>query len=202
MLDALKNLSDWLSGNGTAYKTSTYYTQIKSYFPVEADARSFALRLIIHYVGDIHQPLHAVAEVDSTYPSGDKGGNAESIPSKSGANNLHAVWDSVAYEYAGTPVLPLSNTDWSWYTTTEQTLASQYKVDKTKLHDYDFAYWAQESYDLAVSTVYPGVVPGQALSDAYVTKAREALHSSIMYGGNRLSDLIKTIYAPKATGFL
>lgn len=119
VVDALQNLSDWLSGNGTAYKTSTYYTQIKSYFPVEADARSFALRLIIHYVGDLHQPLHAVAEVDSTYPSGDKGGNAESIPSKSGANNLHAVWDSVAYEYAGTPVLPLSNTDWSWYTTTE-----------------------------------------------------------------------------------
>ncbi len=53
-MDALQNLSDWLAGKGTAYKTSTYYTQIKSYFPNEADARSFALRLIIHYVGDIH----------------------------------------------------------------------------------------------------------------------------------------------------
>lgn len=54
VLDALQNLSDWLAGRGTAYKTSTYYTQIKGYFPNEADARSFALRLIIHYVGDIH----------------------------------------------------------------------------------------------------------------------------------------------------
>lgn len=61
--------------------------------------------MIIHYVGDLHQPLHAVAEVDSKYPSGDQGGNAESLPSICGAGNLHAVWDSVAYNYCGYPVL-------------------------------------------------------------------------------------------------
>ena len=33
------------------------------------------------------------------------------------------------------PILPLSSADWSWYTTTEQTLASTYKVDKALLYD-------------------------------------------------------------------
>jgi hypothetical protein len=91
--------------NGTAYKSSYYYTQVNKNFPTDSDGRSFALRMLIHYVGDLHQPLHAVAEVDSTYPSGDKGGNAEAIPSICGAANLHAVWDSVAYNYCGYPVL-------------------------------------------------------------------------------------------------
>jgi len=98
-------LTDWISDNGSAYKSSYYYSQITKNFPSDADGRSFALRLIIHYVGDLHQPLHAVAEVDSKYPSGDSGGNAESLPSICGAGNLHAVWDSVAYNYCGYPVL-------------------------------------------------------------------------------------------------
>lgn len=107
-----------MSGSGTAYKTSHYYTTIKNSYPAEADARSFALRLIIHYVGDLHQPLHTTAEVDSTYKSGDNGGNAEKIPTIDGVSNLHAVWDSVAYEYTGFPVQPFSAADWSWYTET------------------------------------------------------------------------------------
>jgi hypothetical protein len=91
--------------NGTAYKSSYYYSQITKNFPADSDGRSFALRLLIHYVGDLHQPLHAVTEVDSTYPSGDRGGNLEAIPSICGAANLHAVWDSVAYNYCGYPAL-------------------------------------------------------------------------------------------------
>ena len=59
--------------------------------------------MIIHYVGDVHQPLHSAALVDSKYPSGDRGGNSESIPSKDGVGNLHAVWDSVLYTWTGYP---------------------------------------------------------------------------------------------------
>lgn len=156
VLDALEALTSWLSNNGTSYKSSYYYKEIKNYFPNESEARSFALRLVIHYVGDIHQPLHAVAEVDSTYPSGDRGGNDEKLPSRSGASNLHAVWDSVAYEYTGRPSLPLSSSDWTWYSTQASTLASKYSVNKNKLHDGDFQAWADEGLELAKTTVYPG----------------------------------------------
>jgi len=79
--------------------------EIVSKFSYESDQRSFVLRLIVHYVGDLHQPEHSTALVDSKYPSGDRGGNSEKIPSKDGANNLHAVWDSVVYEYTGRPSL-------------------------------------------------------------------------------------------------
>ena len=53
-MDALTNLTAWLKNSGTANKSSYYYKEIMASFPNEADARSFALRLVIHYVGDIH----------------------------------------------------------------------------------------------------------------------------------------------------
>ena len=61
--------------------------------------------MLVHYVGDVHQPEHAAALVDSEYPTGDRGGNSEKIPSKDGVSSLHFVWDSVLYEYTGRPTL-------------------------------------------------------------------------------------------------
>lgn len=61
--------------------------------------------MIIHYVADIHQPLHAVVGISEEYPSGDHGGNYESLPSLCTASNLHAVWDSVLYDYCDRPDL-------------------------------------------------------------------------------------------------
>ena len=101
---ALEALTAWLKDEGD-YALSTYYKQIAAVFDNVADQRSFALRLVIHYVGDIHQPLHAVSGVSSDYPTGDRGGNEEWIPFICGAGELHAVWDSVIYNYCGYPSL-------------------------------------------------------------------------------------------------
>jgi len=79
----------------------------------EDDAKSYALRLLIHYLGDIHQPLHASSRVDSRYPKGDRGGNSFRVPSIDGASNLHSVWDSVVYDHADTPSLPYSSSGWN-----------------------------------------------------------------------------------------
>ena len=106
-----------------------YYKQIQDWFSYEVDQVSFALRLIIHYVGDAHQPLHAVAEVDDDHPTGDRGGNDQWVPNKDGAGNLHAVWDSVLYEYTGYPNLPLSDSDWNHFTNVAADLASKYDTN-------------------------------------------------------------------------
>lgn len=46
-----------------------------------------ALRYLIHFVGDVHQPLHAVSDADL-------GGNCERLnPPVDTARNLHALWD-------------------------------------------------------------------------------------------------------------
>jgi len=53
VVDALTDLVGFLKGEKDA-TTSKYVAQIATYFPVESDQRSFTLRLIIHYLGDIH----------------------------------------------------------------------------------------------------------------------------------------------------
>lgn len=194
-VNAMVSLTQWLSNDGSAYKDSYYYKTIKQYFPDEEDARSFALRLVIHYVGDVHQPLHATTLVNDSYPNGDAGGNFEHMPNICGATNLHAVWDSLAYNYCGYPELPLDSSDWTWYTQTEQTLAGDYPIDKSQLYDGDFQKWADESYQISKSSVYPDVHVNQPLSDEYVQQATDILSSRVMYAGYRLSNLLKQIYS-------
>ena len=46
-----------------------------------------SLRYLVHFVGDIHQPLHAVSDAD-------QGGNCEQLQEPfETAKNLHALWD-------------------------------------------------------------------------------------------------------------
>jgi len=45
------------------------------------------LAFLIHFVGDIHQPLHAANDAD-------RGGNCVTVDSSTRAKNLHAAWDT------------------------------------------------------------------------------------------------------------
>src|SRR3981081_3429647 len=62
------NIVKALGDNVQILKTST-----------DQNAQAQALRFIIHFLGDIHQPLHCATRVDSTHPDGDHGGNLVSI---------------------------------------------------------------------------------------------------------------------------
>lgn len=74
-------------------------TEVQELSTSEASAKSYALRLLIHYLGDIHQPLHCATRVDKAYPEGDRGGNLFPLPNHYATDDLHAVWDSVLYNY-------------------------------------------------------------------------------------------------------
>jgi len=50
-------------------------------------------RTLIHLVGDIHQPLHAVSRYTKAHPGGDAGGNLFYIKYNN-IHNLHALWDA------------------------------------------------------------------------------------------------------------
>lgn len=62
--------------------------------------RSFNLRLLIHYLGDVHQPLHTADRYTLDFPNGDQGGNLFFLkPIEHGINELHALWDSVVNKF-------------------------------------------------------------------------------------------------------
>jgi hypothetical protein len=57
-------------------------------------AKAEALRYVVHFIGDLHQPLH-----DET--NGDKGGNARQVLFDGHPDNLHWVWDTGLLQHLG-----------------------------------------------------------------------------------------------------
>lgn len=51
----------------------------------------------MHYVGDVHQPLHGSERYSEDHPSGDVGGNLFTLQTYDGSKNLHAAWDALVY---------------------------------------------------------------------------------------------------------
>jgi len=53
--------------------------------------KSFALRMLIHFIGDIHQPLHMATQFTPDHPNGDRGGKEFKIQNY--YPTIHALWD-------------------------------------------------------------------------------------------------------------
>lgn len=63
-----------------------------------------AFKLLLHYIGDLHQPMHTCSVYDRrAFRNGDKGGNLSRIRNKFGIGNLHALWDSAFYYFRKFP---------------------------------------------------------------------------------------------------
>lgn len=60
---------------------------------------NFVLRNFIHTFADLHQPLHVVGGLSSTFPQGDLGGNLWKFQQPCAFSNLHALWDAGAGDY-------------------------------------------------------------------------------------------------------
>lgn len=52
----------------------------------EISAREDALKFFVHFMGDVHQPLHICGKM--------KGGNLALVKWRHAKSNLHKVWDS------------------------------------------------------------------------------------------------------------
>ena len=91
---------------------------------------AFNLRLLIHYTGDIHQPLHTVSRYAEDFPKGDMGGNLFMLEEKEGINELHALWDSTIYEFDQDFQQPLSEDSWDQLGEISSTVRSEYPTDE------------------------------------------------------------------------
>jgi hypothetical protein len=179
------NIVKALQDNVEILKTST-----------DKDAQAQALRFIIHFVGDIHQPLHSATRVSSANPEGDRGGNLVSIQVASKKTNLHSYWDGGIGSFPKTgpnfAPPPLSQIGPAAATAMAGNPATNPKV---KLNEpLNFNGWADESFALAKSTAYKGMRNGVTPSAAYNTKARKVARQRVAWGGYRLAALLNSIW--------
>jgi hypothetical protein len=100
-----------------------------------------ALRFLIHFVGDIHQPLHAASDADL-------GGNCEQLnPPVDSARNLHALWD-------GGMLTEIEKDDTVLAANLEAYLAQLGSRVQKKWAKGDERDWAWESHQLADQVIY------------------------------------------------
>jgi len=192
----ISDIINWLSHNKESnFEDSVTYTATMKFFDQDQseEAESFVLRLLIHFLGDIHQPCHSVERVDDAYPKGDRGCNSLHLKNKSGASNLHAVWDSLIYEETGREHLPLNNNDWEEYGQVAAKFSSAYPMDPSDFHDNDPDAWSAENVAVA-KDIYEGVQENGSLSEEYITKAAKVAEARVAAGGRRLANAIKFIF--------
>ena len=128
--------------------------------------RAEALRFLVHFVGDVHQPLHAS-------PRDDRGGNRFQLQFEGRGTNLHAIWD--------TPVPVRPGMGWR-----EQAarLARQPLPDPGGTP----AQWAEESCRLVRDGgIYP---PRHRIDASYLAQHRPLAEQRIRQAAVRLAELL------------
>jgi hypothetical protein len=183
-----------------------------------AQARSDALRYVIHFVGDMHQPLH-------TSTNNDRGGNCvpvsffgrapqeTNLAAEAYRPNLHEIWDVEILEHFTQGRTPQQMAD-------ELDRHFQPKIKNQRLSATDFLAWAWESHQLAETTAY-GKLPhrialeppraisscaddndvaarmlrlDQTLNQAYQDAAAPVVEEQLEKAGIRLAALLNSLW--------
>jgi hypothetical protein len=148
-----------------------------------AAERLLALKFLIHFVGDMHQPLHSSDH-------NDKGGNCIRLspPSPDGQEtNLHAYWDVGTVNVLGTDAAVISK-------------KLDADISEAQIADWSAGStrsWALEAFALGKRDVYqlnklptcaaPGSV---ALSDSYIKAAQADANLQLRRAGIRMALLL------------
>ena len=150
-----------------------HYTTVLLDPQVSPLARAEALKFLGHFVGDIHQPLHAGRLAD-------RGGNDLPVDFFGDSLNLHAVWDGSLLRRAG-----LAWPDSAAALSAEPTAAGE---------TLNVMAWVNESYQAAESLAYR--LPEQNRIDTrYLDAARAVAREAIKRAGARLALLLNRIAA-------
>lgn len=131
------------------------------------------IKLLIHLVGDMHQPLHVGA-------GSDKGGNETKVKWFGKASNLHRVWDSNMID-----ATKLS------YGKLALSLDKLKKYEVEKLRKASIFTWAKESMDLRKQVYQIG---DGNLGYGYFNKNIDNVYKRLLEAGVRLAGLLNEMY--------
>jgi len=169
---------------------------------------SVAMALVIHFVGDIHQPLHTTGRYDpETHKQNDAGGNGVPVANFAQSQwppNLHTFWDEAYrryYENGDVKALPpITESDppgsparKEWLKTLEP------YAPKDPNLKYDVKVWAMESHEIACKQVYgtlgsPYGAKDVKLTEEYVKAGTDTARRQIVLAGYRLAALLNDLY--------
>lgn len=147
--------------------------------------KGLMLRVLIHTLGDLHQPLHSISYFSAAFPQGDLGGYRFELAGP--YPNLHRLWDAAAGRL---PYLQWTQAAEaaSWVKTLSPTLKAQEAVFQDR--SLDPQLWLQQSHQLAIDLAYPGLIPAQHPDVAYLKKVQTQSEQLFVIAGLRLAALL------------
>lgn len=139
--------------------------------------RAEAVRFLVHFMGDLHQPLHVS-------DNGDRGGNQRTVYLSGDLTNLHKVWDGQLLER---------------YKLTEQAYLDQLHqemdtLDLAGLERGSVVDWAMEGHRIAVAHAYR-LPRGGRIGDGYLEANRPIVDHALIAAGVRLAKVLNDALA-------
>lgn len=163
------------TATGAYTKVNFLLAQLKNK-QLDKEKKKLYLRLLIHIVGDIHQPLHTGGEDDF-------GGNRINVQWFNKPANLHTVWDEKMIDRQNMDYIEYSKS--INHTTAQQLLKWQHEP---------ISNWLFQSYQLANQLYKEIKQPNEKLSYDYNKSHIEAANLQLLKGGVRLAGLLNQIF--------
>ena len=144
---------------------------------VPREKKAEALKFIVHFVGDLHQPMH-ISRAE------DQGGNTIQLNYNGQGTNLHSLWDSKLIETQGLDYQQLA-------TTVDHASAAQIKQWQSD----PLVRWMWESYTIS-SRLYGEVdsMSSRSIGAAYYDSHISIITQRLEQAGIRLAGLLNVIF--------
>jgi len=140
--------------------------------------RAFALKFIVHLVGDMHQPLHCADDNDI-------GGNAVKVSWFGQKSTLHTVWDTRIIGRA-----QLSDEDF-----VQGLIDGSTPQEMNAMRDGNMLAWALESHQLAREFAYD-IPANHKLTANYYQRNWPIVDKQLLRAGMRLARVLDWLFAP------
>jgi hypothetical protein len=139
--------------------------------------RAEALRFLIHFMGDLHQPLHVADD-------NDRGGNRRVVWLEGDSMNLHQVWDGELLYHVGMD-------EATYLPRLERKMDT---MNLAQLERGTVVDWAMEGHRIAVEHAYKIPRDGR-LSAAYLEENKPLIDHALIAAGVRLARVLNETLA-------
>lgn len=137
--------------------------------------KAFYLKLLIHLIGDLHQPMHVGLQED-------KGGNDFKVQWFYKESNLHRVWDS-----------EMINDFKMGYMELAENADIKSKTEIKAIQEGSIIDWVNETHQLTKS-VYISAKPGENLRYRYSYDHFKTVRSQLQIAGIRLAKVLNELF--------
>lgn len=141
--------------------------------------KQLALKMVTHFLGDIHQPLHMGH-------ASDKGGNRWKVQFFKSDTNLHSVWDSRILGSGHS----WSHTEW------------QEEIDRLSPEQQVIIIeggtpekWGEETFEIC-KTIYEKTPQYTNIEYDYISDWTPTIEQQLLKGGLRLADILNSVFDP------